>query len=301
MRYRPFGRHGAAVSALSLVLTDQPMRGEDRVKLIYAALELGINTFELQSRDPAVATALGEALAAVERRMVFVAQRVGWTRDGRGARISDFSADALTGAIEHTLARTQLERLDVALLDAPEDGSLPDHVIPALQSAQAAGRIRMLGIAGADATDPHLDSGAFEVLSTTFNIKSGWRERNRLKRAVESEIAVIGTDFHPFGRPKEDVKVAAGPLGLGRLLGGAPKPVVSDAYAFLERTPGWSSEEVCLGFALTEPSLTTVQTRTIDPQTLQKLAAVAERDLPTGVSAQIEMARFSEHQTSGAT
>jgi hypothetical protein len=31
MRYRPFGRSGAAVSCLTLVLTDEPMRREDRV------------------------------------------------------------------------------------------------------------------------------------------------------------------------------------------------------------------------------------------------------------------------------
>jgi len=71
-------------------------------------------------------------------------------------------------------------------------------------------------------------------------------------------------------------------------------------YAFLEDSNGWTAEEICLGYALTEPSLTTVQTATQDPDHLHRLALVADRDLPTGISAQIEMARFSESASSGA-
>jgi hypothetical protein len=292
MRYRPFGRSGAAVSALSLALTDRPMRGDDRVKLIYAALEAGINTFELQSRDPAVAQALGEALSAIDRNMVFVALRVGWSRDRNGARVRDLTAEGLTGSIEATLARTGLGRLDVAILDTLDTEALPAHVIPALESARAIGRVKMLGIAGAGAAEAHIDSGAFEVLETPFNVTSGWIDRNRIKHAVEADMAIIGTDYHPFGRREAD-KPSAGPLGLGRLLGGGGgKGVAEGPYGFLERTPGWTAEEACLAFALTEPSLATVQTRCHEATALQKLAPAVERDLPNGLSAQIEMARF---------
>jgi hypothetical protein len=43
-----------------------------------------------------------------------------------------------------------------------------------------------------------------------------------------------------------------------------------------------------------------VQTRGRTVEQLQKLAAVAEKELPNGVAAQIEMARFSAQETSGA-
>lgn len=299
MRYRPFARSGGAVSALSLALTDRPMRPDDRVKLIYAALEAGINTFELQSRDPQVAVALGDALSAVDRDMVFVALRVGWARDRNGARVRDLTADGLTGAIEATLARTRLGRLDVAILDTLESEALPPHAIPSLQSSQAANRVRMLGIAGAEAAERHIDGGAFDVLLTPFNVHSGWVERNRLKRAVQADMAIIGTDFHPFGRREAD-KPSAGPLGLGRFLGGRAPKVHDGPYAFLDYTAGWTAEEICLAFALTEPSLTTVQTRCHEAGALQKLAAAVERDLPNGLSAQLEMARFSTPEKTGA-
>ena len=299
MRYRSFARSGAAVSSVSLVLGDQPARDEDRVKLIYAALEAGINTFELQSREPGVATALGDALAAVDRNMVFVALRVGWGKDRNGKRIRDLSADGLTGAIESTLARTRVGRLDVVTLDVRDDERLPDHAIPALQSAQAAQRVRMLGVGGGDGVDPYIDSGAFEVLAMSFNIQSGWRERNRLKHASQADMAVIGCNYQPFTAAAEEAKAASGPFSLGKLL--APKRErVDGAYAFLERTPSWGAEEICLGYALTEPALTTIQITATTPAQVQALSAVVERDLPPGVSAQIEMARFSKSEVSGA-
>jgi hypothetical protein len=117
-----------------------------------------------------------------------------------------------------------------------------------------------------------------------------------MKRAVQAEMVIIGTDSHPFGRRGSDQP--SGPLGLGRLLGGRPK--MDDTYAFLGDTPGWTAEEACLAFALTEPALATVQCRTTDPAMLARLAMAVERDLPNGLSAQIEMARFSSHENTGA-
>lgn len=301
MRYRPFGQHGAAVSAVSLVLTDAPVKPDERVGLVYAALEAGINTFELQGGDPEAALALGEALSSVDRRMVFVAARLGWTRDSRGKPVRDLGANGLTGAIEAILAQSRLGRLDVALLDAQADEVLPPHVIAELEQARAAGTVRMLGIAGGDAVDPHLATGAFQVLATAFNIQSGWRERNRLKRAAEADMPVMGCDFFPAalrGGPVEEAR-PAGPLKLSRLFGGARKPQ-RGPYAFLDRAPDWTAEQVCLGYALTEPSLATVQVAIRDPARLKALAEVCERELPTGIAAQIEMARFSADEKRGA-
>ena len=64
-------------------------------------------------------------------------------------------------------------------------------------------------------------------------------------------------------------------------------------YAFLENTPGWKADEICLAYALTEPCLASVQVRPSSLVELERLAAVVERDMPPGLAAQIEMARFS--------
>jgi len=70
-------------------------------------------------------------------------------------------------------------------------------------------------------------------------------------------------------------------------------------YRFLRLTTGWSPEQLCLGYAFTEPALATVQVRVADREHLTTLAEVAERDLPAAISAQIEMARFSAERASG--
>jgi aryl-alcohol dehydrogenase-like predicted oxidoreductase len=298
MRYRPFGRSGAAVSALSLGLTDAPMRADHRIRLIYGALESGINTFDIHGRDPAVAQAVGEALASIERQMVFVSLRVGWSVDRNGVRFRDLSPEGVTGAIEAFLARTQLGRLDVAILDLQEGETLPPHVIPSLQSARSAGRVRMLGVSGGESTDEHIGTGDFDVLVTAFNLQSGWIERNRLRRAGQADMAILGCNFHPVGLGGTEPE--AKPTGpLGRLFGGV-KERTPHAYEFLERTPGWTAEQICLGFALTEPSLASVQTMVRDPADIESLASITERELPTGVAAQIEMARISSDQEQAA-
>jgi aryl-alcohol dehydrogenase-like predicted oxidoreductase len=301
MRYRPFGRSGAAVSAMSLGLTDAPMRADHRIRLIYAALESGINTFDIQGRDPAVAQAVGEALATIERQMVFVSLRVGWSVDRNGVRFRDLSPDGVTGAIEAFLARTHLGRLDVAILDLQEGERLPSHVIPSLQSAKSAGRVKMLGVSGGESADEHI-GGAFEVLVTPFNLQSGWIERNRLRRASQADMAIIGCNFHPVGLGGSDPQARpSSSLGIGRLFrGGGGQERTPQAYEFLERAPGWTAEQICLGFALTEPSLASVQTMVRDPADIEALASITERELPAGVAAQIEMARISADQEKAA-
>jgi len=77
-----------------------------------------------------------------------------------------------------------------------------------------------------------------------------------------------------------------------------PKPLAGvGTYAFLAATRGWSAEQLCVAYALTEPAISTVQMPVETRERLTELAAAADRDLPSTVSAQIEMARFSEKDT----
>ena len=67
MRYRPLGNTGMSISSMSLVLSDSGgMREADWVSLIYAALESGINAFEITSSQPTLIDGVGQALQATE-------------------------------------------------------------------------------------------------------------------------------------------------------------------------------------------------------------------------------------------
>jgi aryl-alcohol dehydrogenase-like predicted oxidoreductase len=290
MRYRPFGQTGTVVSAVSLALTD--MRGwdvRDWTSLINAALEQGINAFEIVGRSPAIVDGLSQALADLERRLVFVGLRLGTPVNGQ----RDYSAETLSGAIQATVARSGLEYLDVVLLDDPAEDALSPEALAALKAERARGSVRMIGVAGLDpAIDFYIATGAFDVLAMPFGVMSGWLDRRRIRDAIDREMAVMGTAFVPEGLARQVAEAQPKP-GLLRRKWSNPLAGVG-TYAFLDTTPGWTMEEICLAYALTEPSLATMQVTSDRVRQLEALASVAERDLPAGVSTRIEMARFSE-------
>ena len=70
MRYRRFGDRLATLSALTLRLEDARRKGSanDWRDFVFAALEAGINTFDIGQTSPNMLTGVAEAFAAVERR-----------------------------------------------------------------------------------------------------------------------------------------------------------------------------------------------------------------------------------------
>ena len=111
-------------------------------------------------------------------------------------------------------------------------------------------------------------------------------------------MAVFGSD--PWQVRAENLAEAAGRRGQARPVLQDPSPLAgAGTYRFLDTTPGWTAEQLCLGYALTEPSLATVQVEVEDPEHLASLAEITERDLPAAVAAQIEMARFSAEREAG--
>jgi aryl-alcohol dehydrogenase-like predicted oxidoreductase len=295
MRYRPLGNTGMAVSAVSLLLGDSSARprAADWVALIYAALENGVNAFSVVGQQAALIEGASQAFKAIDRRLIFVAWRLGWSISHSGAIVRDFAPDALENAVESAIARTGLEYLDAGILDDPDNEELAPQALESMRRMREQGKIRLLGVSGQDAnTDAYISTGAFDLLATSFSLASGWKERLRLKAAIERDMAVIGYGYCPDG-------VAGGPAapqGQKSLWGGGrsgKEAAMGGAYGFLQATPHWTAEEICLGYALTEPSLCAIEVQADRVDRLESLAAIPDRDLPPGIPAQIEMARFT--------
>ena len=139
-----------------------------------------------------------------------------------------------------------------------------------------------------------MKNGLVTAVSSPFNLSSGWAERHRIRHASTHDFAVIGEDFWPQAL-RESAGVTAAPKP--SLWRRRTDPLADfGGYEFLHNTPSWNAEEICLGYALTEPSLSTVRVMANNRAEVERLAAVVERDLPTGVCAQIEMARFSAQE-----
>jgi aryl-alcohol dehydrogenase-like predicted oxidoreductase len=289
MRYRPFGSAGVAVSAISLRLEDNPrLKAGDWRGLVYAALENGVNSFEFDGVSPALMEGAAQALATVERRLLFI----GWRLRAQGDRA--LKAQAVHDMIDQALDRTGLGHIDVATLDDPDANDFPSETLEQLKALRTARLIRLLAVSGAgDEFDAYTASGLFDAMATPFNLASGWIERNRVRGAMTREMAVIGLDFWPQVLREE----RRGFLPKPSLWRRRTDPLADvGGYDFLHATHGWTAQQICLAYALTEPSLATVQITADSPAELEALAAIAERDLPTGCSAQIEMARFSAQE-----
>jgi aryl-alcohol dehydrogenase-like predicted oxidoreductase len=277
VRYRPLGQAGGIVSAVSVRLEPDPARRRrvDWYGLIAAALDCGISGFLIEGLDDALAQVLAKAFAAVDRRLLFVGWRCGQAPD---------PPHALADTIRSALDRTGLGWLDAALVEEDAGEGPPE----ALQALKAEGLVRRIGLrAGADALEACLGRGGPELVATPYGLASGWRERRLLREASEAGMAVFATSSYP--RSVRTLAEAA-----GKIVPTRKNPLAGvGAYGFLHRTHGWTGEEIALAYALCEPALASVLVRPSSTQHLERLAEVVDRDLPPGLAAQIEMARFS--------
>jgi aryl-alcohol dehydrogenase-like predicted oxidoreductase len=305
MRYRPFGASGGAVSSLTLSLgVDALARGEKPAhELIYEALEAGINAYSLETADPVLAEVLGHALANVDRKLLNVSLHLG-AGDGRKGSARDFSAEGITGAIDRCLHVSGLGWFDLAILDEPGEHELPQSSLSALKALRATERVRYLGVAGeGEVMDAYVSTGAFDVLATPFHVNVDWRVRSRMRAAREQDMVILAYDYFPeaLNTEKKAATINQQPVkkGLFGFGGGKPERPKDDplanvgTFAFLHRTPNWTAEAICLAHAMTDPNVASVLVRATDPERLAVLAAVPERDMPPGLSAQIEMARVA--------
>jgi len=284
MRYRPFNRAGLATSAITLTLDSSPLSPAKRMELVFAALEAGVNSFDLAGPCPDWRAALSAAIEAAGRNVLVLTLQVSSSKD-RGAM------GALRAQVGGCLDEIGAARFDVVLFD--DDGASSPADVAELQALRAEGLAGMVGVT-CDRGGPSLDmmNAGYDVLATPFGLQADAGLRKRLRTVVERNITLIGYDFYDIGAPP--ALATGAPKGLARLFKRAPVAAVdTDAYEFLRRTPGWTAEEIALAYALTEPSLATIRVQTTDLATLDGLAKAVERELPAGAAAQIEMARFS--------
>jgi aryl-alcohol dehydrogenase-like predicted oxidoreductase len=286
MRYRPFGISGKVVSALSLLLRDtgrSQAPGAWRT-LAVCAMECGINAFELEAGVAPLAAGFREAMEAVERRLLFVAWRI--IGDGRTPTDGRY----LREAVREGLNQTGSGYFDLLTLDEAAYATLTPEGAATLDDLRAAGLALQIGVAGVgDLVDQAVATGAFDALGSPFNLTSGWHIRRRIREAAHLNMSITGFDAFPPELCRPPAQVAA-KAALFRRAG--PSAATVGVYAFLHETRNWAADELCLAYALTEPALACVQIEAHRPEVIERLAAVPDRELPTGLAAQIEMARI---------
>jgi aryl-alcohol dehydrogenase-like predicted oxidoreductase len=286
MRYRPFGRTGIAVSALSLVLDGEGGRrkASDWLAIIHGALEHGVNAFEITRPSPVLLSGLSDGIAAVRRALLFVSLRVDPNMRGR----------QIDGWVSEVIAAGGLGEIDLLTIDA--DSPEFEEALVAGLRLKDLNLVRRLGIAGSgEQLLDHVEDPLFDALVMPFGFTSGWRDRNLVRTALERQMGVMSYDPYPesLNEVVKDEKKQAKTGWFKRV-----EPLAtSGSHAFLQSTPGWTAEQICMAHALTEPAITTVQMPVKDLDHLAGLAAVPERNLPAQISAQIEMSHFTAERT----
>jgi len=126
------------------------VKEEDAIASVQEAFRLGINFFDT---SPYYGGTLSEKMLgkALKTLMVPRDQYVVSTKCGRYAQGFDFSAERVTQSIDESLARLNLDYVDILQCHDIEFGSLDQIVnetIPALQKLKVTGKVRYIGITG---------------------------------------------------------------------------------------------------------------------------------------------------------
>ncbi len=271
------------------------------VNLVLGALEAGINAFETRHDHPAAVHAIGQGVSALDRKLVVVGLRVPLPEDGA---VRNLSRDGVIRILQDALRNTGLRWIDYLLIEDPQPGEISAAFLVTIEAARQAKRLRYVGVTGDSAAiDDVIERGAVQVYAARYNLRAASLTRNRMRMAANAGMVVIGYDYHPHvireaRTVRDDVDTA--PRKSGGFLGlmtGRPRVMTVEKtgpYAFLDRVRGWTADEICLAYALTEPALSCVR---ITPTRLDELAALAatvDREMPNGVPAQIELARVSD-------
>jgi aryl-alcohol dehydrogenase-like predicted oxidoreductase len=286
MRYRPFGISGKAVSAISLGLGRNGGPGDAAGwrRIMFSGMELGVNCFDFECGEEAQERGIALGFQAVERRLIFLICTV------RAEPRQPFSVERLAESLKRALTRTSAGYFDVVMFEQDVYADLTPRARTLLRRLRDAALVLQVGVRGdacdleAAVADPEID-----VLSTSFNLTSDWRTRRILREAAAAGMTVVGSDPTPIA------VAGAAPQPKGRRLGRRERhnPLEGvGTYAFLHSTPNWKAEELCVAYALTEPAIATLQLDMTQIDLLETLCGVPERDPPTSLGAQVEMARF---------
>lgn len=313
MQMRDFGRTGMKVSALGFgcgAVGGIMVRGDpaDQERTVARALDVGVNYF-----DTAVLYGDGESeknLGRILRKLKPANAIVGTKVRVPPAEFGRIG-QAVTASLDASLARLQLDRVDIfhlhnPITDAGGGSALSarqvlDEVVPAFERLRQQGKIRFLGISAVgDTTALHqvIDSGAFNSAQIVYNMLNpsagealpknypAQNYRRLFDRTQANGVGVVG------------IRVLAGGALSGSaerhpIASPAPEPIGSamNYDADIERARRLSAlvseglagslTEAATRFALSHPAMGTILVGMATPQQFEDaLAAVEKGPLP---------------------
>ena len=160
------------------------------------AVELGVNFMDTaDSYGPDVSEELiAEALAPYPAGLV-IATKVGWTRHGPGVWQHDASPAHIAQAVEGSLRRLRLERIDVYQLHVPDPATSFDASMEALARLRGEGKVRHVGLS--NVTLEHIRRA--QKIVPIVSVQNRYSFSDREWDFVLDYCAANGIAFLPWG------------------------------------------------------------------------------------------------------
>jgi L-galactose dehydrogenase len=289
MQYRLLGKTGLRVSALSfggssLGSVFHEVTEAEGIRTVHTAIDLGINFIDVSPYYglTRAETVLGKALREIPRDKYFLATKVGRYGDSE----FDFTAGRVRASVDESLARLQVDHIDLIQCHDIEFGSLDQVIqetIPALRAVQQQGKARFIGITG-------LPLRIFQCVAEQAEIDTvlSYCRYSLNDSSLETLL--------PFLQQQNLGIISASPLSMGLLTErGAPAwhpapaeiRTVCAMAAIYCRARGIAIEQLALQFALANPAIHTTLVGSANPENLKKNAGWAEASLDMDLLAEV--------------
>jgi L-galactose dehydrogenase len=272
MEYRVLGKTGLMVSALSLGASPlgsvfRPVDEAEGIRAVHTAIDLGINLIDVSPYYglTKAETVLGKALKEISRDKYYLATKVGRYGDD----VFDFSAGRVAASLDDSLARLNVDYVDILQCHDVEFGDLDQVVnetLPALRKLQAQGKARFVGVTGLPLKVFRyvLERAALDTLLSYCHCCLNDTSLDTLT---------------PYLKERQTGVINASPLSMGLLSNrGAPdwhpapaeiKTACARAAAFC-REQGQDISRLALQFSVAHPDLATTLVGTASPGNIAK-------------------------------
>ena len=297
MEYRVLGKTGLKVSALSFGASSlgsvfRPVDEAEGIRAVQTALDLGINLIDVSPYYglTRAETVLGKALKEIPRDQYYLATKVGRYGDD----LFDFSAKRVTASVDESLARLNVDYVDIIQCHDIEFGDLDQVVnetLPALRKLEEGGKVRFVGVTG-------LPLKIFRYMLERAELDTilSYCHHSLNDTALDALV--------PDLKVKQVGIINASPLSMGLLSDrGAPdwhpasaeiKAACARAAAFC-RERGTDLSKLALQFSVAHPDLATTLVGTASPENMAKNVRWVEEPMDLDLLAQVMQMLESIH------
>jgi aryl-alcohol dehydrogenase-like predicted oxidoreductase len=297
MQYRKLGKTGVTISAISIgAMTYGSQIGEaESIKLIKAAMDEGINSFDTANGYGTSEEILGKALKGI-RHNAFIATKVGAPLGpNAGPNDKGLSRRHIMQQIENSLNRLQTDYVDLYYCHMPDYNVPIEDTLNTLDDLVSQGKVRFIGcsnfyawqLAKALGVSERYDLARFQCIESPYNLLTRDIEMELIPLCAKEGVGIcaynplageILTGRHEFGKPPAEGRFTI--QGFGKLYYDRYWSDVNfkaiDRFKELAQAHNYTLPQFSIAWLLNSPTLTSVLSGLISMEQLKENVVAAD-------------------------